>query len=140
MPRGLVDSPDTQIAVYLDAGHQRPIRFKHTRDARRNLSSALGVARQRVLGDSALAPNLEPPGDPRLAIAAGPGRVIVVRMHPQLAAGAIDDWCGLAPVVGVSVGACDQPDMLDAEVDLLERALELGHRTRLMHAGVDEHD
>jgi hypothetical protein len=40
----------------------------------------------------------------------------------------------------MGVGARDQSHVLDAQVHLLERALELTHRSRLVHAGVDQHD
>ena len=58
----------------------------------------------------------------------------MVGVHPQLAAGALADRRGLAPVIGVGVGADQQPDVLEAEVDLLHRSLELGHRAGLVHA------
>jgi hypothetical protein len=61
-------------------------------------------------------------------------------MHPQLAAGALDDRRRLAVVVGMGVRADEQPDVVEPEVDLLQCALEVGERARLVHAGVHEHD
>ena len=68
------------------------------------------------------------------------GHVPVVGVHPQLAARAVDDRGGLAVVVGVRVGADEQPHVLDLEVDLGERALEVGERAGLVHPGVEEDD
>ena len=56
--------------------------------------------------------------------------VPVVGVHPQLAAGALDDRGRLAVVVGVRVGADEQADVLEAQVDLGQRALEVGERAR----------
>jgi hypothetical protein len=36
--------------------------------------------------------------------------------------------------------AHDEADVLEPEVDLIERPLELGKRSRLVHPGVDEDD
>ena len=43
-------------------------------------------------------------------------------------------------MIGVGVGAREQPDVLEPQVDLIERALEPRERARLVHAGVDEDD
>jgi len=40
----------------------------------------------------------------------------------------------------VGVRAREQPDVLEPQVHLIERALKLGERARLVHAGVDEDD
>ena len=53
-------------------------------------------------------------------------RVLVVGMHPELAAGALHDRRRLPPVIGVGMGADQQPDMFKAQVDLIQRALQLG--------------
>jgi hypothetical protein len=66
--------------------------------------------------------------------------VRVVRVHPDLAAGARGDRRRLAAVVDVRVRADDQPHVLDLQARLVERALEVHHRARLVHPGVDEHD
>ena len=68
------------------------------------------------------------------------GHVLVVGVHPQLAAGALDDRGGLPVVVGVGVRADDQADVLEAQVAHRERALELRQRAGLVHAGVEQHD
>ena len=64
----------------------------------------------------------------------------VVAMHPDLAAGALGDRRRLAAVVDVGVRADDQPHVLDLQAGLVERPLEVRHRARLVHPGVDEHD
>jgi hypothetical protein len=66
--------------------------------------------------------------------------VLVVGMHPQLAARSVDDVGGLAVVVGVGVRTHDQPRVLEAQVDLCERALQMRERTGLVHAGVEQDD
>ncbi len=102
---------------------------------------ALGVGRERRLRHAALAADLEPAGERGLADRRRSGRgVAVIGVHPQLAPGALDDRRRLAPVVGVGVRADEQPHVLEAEVDLVQRALELGERAGLVRAGVDEHD
>ena len=64
----------------------------------------------------------------------------VVRMHPELAAGGVDDRPGEPVVVRVRVRAHDQADVLEPQAGLGERALELAERARLRHAGVHQHD
>jgi hypothetical protein len=66
--------------------------------------------------------------------------VLVVGVHPQLAAGAVDDVARLPVVVGVRVRADDEPDVVEAQVHLAERALEVRERAGLVHAGVEQHD
>ena len=55
-----------------------------------------------------------------------------VGMGPELAARALDDRPGLAAVVGVRVRADEQAHVLEAQADLVERALELCERARLV--------
>ena len=61
-------------------------------------------------------------------------------MHPQLAAGALDDRRREPVVVGVGVRADQQPHVLEPAADLRERALQLLERALLVDAGVDQHD
>jgi hypothetical protein len=65
--------------------------------------------------------------------------VLVPGVQPDLAAGALGDGDGLAAVVAMRVGDDDEPHVLEAQADLVERALEVGERARLVHAGIDEH-
>ena len=66
--------------------------------------------------------------------------MLVVGVRPHLAARAVGDRVRLAAVVGVGVGDDHEPHVLDLQADLVERALEVAHRARLVGAGVDEHD
>ena len=68
------------------------------------------------------------------------GHVLVVRVHPQLAAGGLDDRRGQAVVVGVRVRADEQAHVLEPQPGLVERALELAERPGLVHARVHQHD
>jgi hypothetical protein len=43
-------------------------------------------------------------------------------------------------MVGMSVRADHEPDVLELVADLVEGSLELGERAGLVHAGIDEHD
>src|SRR5215207_1595931 len=49
-------------------------------------------------------------------------------------------WPRRAVVVRVRVGADQQPHVIDPHPGLVERALELAHRARLVEAGVDQDD
>ena len=136
----LVDPPGAQVGVDLDARHEVAMRLDDPRDAVALAAARLAVALQRLLGDAALAGDLDAAIERGLGVARGAEHVLVVGVHPQLAAGALDDRRGLPVVVGVRVRADQQPDVLELEVDLRERALEVGHRARLVHAGVDQDD
>ena len=69
-------------------------------DARGLARGALGVGAQRLLGDAARARDLEAALERRVRVARGARHVLVVGVHPQLAAGALDDRRRLAVVVG----------------------------------------
>ena len=140
MARGLVDRERAQIGLDLDPGDQRAVGLDDPGHARGNRLGALGVAPQRVFGHATLAAHLQPPGQGSLRIGGAAGGVPVMRAHPELAARPLDDRRGLAPVVGVGMGADEQPNVLESEVDLVQRALQLGQRARLVHAGVDQDD
>ncbi len=132
--------PGAEVGLDRHAVDERSVGLDHARDPGRESFGALGVRRQRGLGNAALAPHLQPARERGGGIAGRRGPVCMVRMHPQLAAGALADRRRLSPVVGVRVGAHQQPDVLEPQVDLIERTLELRHRPRLVHPGVDEHD
>ena len=87
------------------------------------LAAAVGPAPQWLLRHAALAAR------PR---SCGRGRTPACSVHPgvdrDLAAGALGEHGGLAGVIGVRVGEDDQLDVLDPVPDLVERALEVGHR------------
>ena len=94
---------------------------------------------QPVGRHAALARHLEAPLEGALGILRRPRHVRVVGVHPQLAAGALDDRRGQAVVVRVGVGADQQPHVLEPQPGLVERALELAQRARLVQPGVDQH-
>ena len=74
------------------------------------------------------------PRERRVGILGAGVQVLVARVHPELAAGALGDRARLAAVVDVRVRADEQADVLEPQADLLERALEVRHRARLVHA------
>ena len=107
---------------------------------RARAAALLGPAPQRLLRHAALAAR---PRSSRSSAARGPRRraACQVRVHPDLAAGALGDRRRLAAVVDVRVGDDDQPDVARARrPTCVERALEVPIEPRLVHAGVDEHD
>jgi hypothetical protein len=61
-------------------------------------------------------------------------------VHPHLAARPLDDRRRLAVVVGVRVRDDEQAHVLEAQVALLERALEMRHGPGLVHTAVEQHD
>ena len=63
----------------------------------------------------------------------------MVGVHPQLAARPLDDRRRLAVVVGVRVRADEEPHVVQAQVDLVERALQVRERARLVHPRVHQH-
>ena len=61
-------------------------------------------------------------------------------MHPELAAGRVDDRPGEAVVVGVRVGADEQADVAQLQLRLAERELELVEPVLAADPGVEEDD
>ena len=113
-------------------------RARCTGDPRRGCPCALGVAFSAASGTP-----LWRPTSRRRASAASGSSPPAWRARGEDASTArsrrAHDRRGLAPVVGVRVGAGQQPHMLEPEVDLIQRALELGQRSGFVHAGVDQH-
>ena len=66
--------------------------------------------------------------------------VLPGRVHPQLAAGRLDDRRGEAVVVGVGVGADEQPHVLEPEAGLGEGEVELAQPSLAADPGVEEDD
>jgi hypothetical protein len=100
----------------------------------------LGVLLERLGRQAALPGDLEVVAQRCLGILDLAAHVVVVRVHPQLAPRALDDRRGLPVVVRVRVGDDEQPHVLEAQVALVHRALELLDRARLVHAAVEEDD
>ena len=98
------------------------------------------AAVRRVLRHAALACDLDAAEVGGLGIVGVGGEVLVVGVRPHLAAGAVGDRVRLAAVVGVRVGDHHELDVVQLEPHLVERALEVAERARLVRAGVDEHD
>ena len=112
----------------------------HPGDARGDILVALGIPAHGLLWNAALAPHLQPPCQRRLGIVRGPRGVLMVGMHPQLAAGTVDDRGGLAPMVRMCMSYGDQPDVIEAKRHLAERSLEVGERVSLVHPRIDQHN
>ena len=91
--------PASSVAVGLDRRRRCPTRGR---------VALGGVAAQRLLGHAALARDLQAPREHRLGVLDHARHVLVAGVHPQLAAGALDDRGGLAAVVGVRVRADEQ--------------------------------
>ena len=102
-------------------------------------AARLLVGGERVRRHAGLARDLEAPLEGALRILGRLRHVLVVRVHPELGAGALHDRRRLAVVIGVRVRADHQPHVLHAQARLVQRELELAHRTRLVEAGIHEH-
>ena len=140
MPGRLVDGPRRRGRSRSPPRDEVAVGSISSADAGRHVLGALGVRRQRRLGDAALATDLEAAGERGLGVPPLARGVLVVGVHPEFASGPVADRRRLAPVIGVRVGADEQPYLLELEFDLLHRPLELRHRSRLVHPGVDQHD
>ena len=141
MPGRLVDAPAAQIRLDLDTFDEIPGRLHH-RGSDPEVAAAAGFAigLEHLRRHAALAGDLEAALECFRRIHDGLRHVLVVRMHPELAAGRVDDRPGLAEMVRVGVGADEQPHVLEPQSGLVERELELAQRPRLVDPGVDEHD
>ncbi len=135
----LVDVEVTEIGLDPHARQQQAVRLDDARDGR-TARAALAVAGQRGRWHAALASHLQAPLEQPLGLHDRACRVPVVRVHPQLAPGRVDDRAGLPVMVGVRVRADDQPHVLEAKPRLVERQLELAQRAGLVNSGVDQDD
>ena len=121
-------------------GSERAIGLDDRGDARFVVAALGGVAAQRLLGNAGLARDLQAPQERRVGIFGPAPGVLVVGVHPQLAARALDDRGGLAVVVGVGVGADEQTNVLERETAHRKRPFEVGERARRVDAGVEQDD
>src|SRR5439155_18964788 len=113
----LVDVPDAEVGLDLDAVDQLAVRRDQLRYSGVLAAPRLAVALERRLGDAALAPHLYPPRERALRILHRARHVLVVRVHPQLAAGRLHDRGGLPVVVAVRVRADEQANVLEPQAD-----------------------
>ena len=122
---------------------KRRIRLDHARDPRGDVAEpARRTALERGLGDPALAAHLDPPRQRQLRIvgrlrsrARGWGA-----SHSSQPAHGRRSSPPAPNGYRMGVRAREQVHVLDAQAHLLHRALELGHRSRLVHPGVHQHD
>ena len=138
--RRLVHRPAPEVGVDLHSGQEVAVGLDDPGHAEALVAARLGEALQR-LGRHAAGPrHLHAPAQPLVGVLGRPREVVVVGMHPQLAAGAVDDRRRLPVVVGVGVRTHDQPDVLEAQIDHRQRALEVGQRALVVVAGVEQDD
>ena len=130
----------------------RPVRVD--RDARQQLAIGLDHGRRCPESGAALARRSgaaaprarrsggRPPGAlrTRVGILGHAAHVLVVGVHPQLAAGALDDRRGLSVVVGVGVRADHQAPCSSRRSHIASARSRLRERVGLVHAGVEQHE
>ena len=136
----LVHAPSAEVGVDLQAREQCPVGLDDARDARVARAPLGRVAAQGLLGNPALAGDLDAPFEHRLGVFGHAPHVLVVGVHPQLAPGQLDDRGRLAIVIGVRVSADDQARVLEPQPTHRKRALEVRKRVGLVHAGVEQHE
>ena len=142
VPGRLVHLPAAEVGLDLDAGHQVAVGQHDLGDAR-SLAPCAPPGRPRA--HSGGTPLWRATSSRRSSQRAGSsprcGHVLVVRVHPQLAPGALDDRRRQAVVVGVRVGADHQPHVLHAQARPgRARARAARNAPGSCEAGVDEHD
>jgi MFS transporter, DHA2 family, multidrug resistance protein len=138
---GLVHMPGAQIGLHLDPGEQVPIGLDYRVDAVVVILFApLPEAFQRGHRDTALPPDLDPLLERRLRVVSHQAHVAPGRVHPELAAGALDDRRSQPVVVGVRMGADEQADVLQTETGLGEGDVEAAQAILAADPGVEEDD
>ena len=100
--------PGAKVGLNLHARKQIARRFDDPREAGATALGLLGVSAQRLLRNAAKNRHFNAPLERSLGIGRGLNAVLVVGVHPQLAAGRLDDRGRLAVVVGVRVGTDEQ--------------------------------
>ena len=136
--RRLIGDPLAEIAGHPHTRNQIAVGADRADDPRFGLAALCGVAAQRLLRDAALACDLKASGEHRLRVLDHAVHQLVAGVHPELAANLLDDSRRLPAVVGVGMGADHQPDFLQAQAAHRQRPLEVGHRVRLVHPGVEQ--
>jgi hypothetical protein len=121
----LVDLPPTQVGLDLHAGQQVAVGRHEAVDPERLAAPRLVSLGDDRIGDPALPCHLDTPLEHALRVVQVGRHVGVVRVHPQLATGRVDDRAGQAVVVGMGVRADQEPDVLQAQARLPQRQLQL---------------
>ena len=137
----LVDLPGAEVGLDLDPGQQVAVGLDDRVDPGFVVAfAALAVALQRRRRDAALARDLDPPLERGGGVVGEQPHVLPGRVHPELAAGLLDDRRRQPVVVGVGVGADEQADVLDREAGLAEGEVELAEAALAADPGVEEDD
>ncbi len=139
--RGLVDLPGPEVGLDLDPGQEVAVGLDDRVDPGLVVAFArLAVALERRRRDAALARDLDPLLERRGGVVGVQPDMAPGRVHPELAAGVLDDRRRQAVVIGVGVGADEQPHVLEAEAGLGEGEVELAQPAAAAHPGVEEDD
>ncbi len=130
-----------EVGLDLDPGHQLAVGLAQLLDPIFFVVAArLAVALERRRRHAALTRDLDPPLDRRRRVAGQQPDVLPGRVHPELAAGGAGDRPGEAVMVGVRVGADQQPHVLNPEAGLGQRQVERPQPARAAHPGVNQDD
>ena len=128
MTRRLVDLPGAEVGLHLDPGQEIAVGLDDRVDPVVVVAAAgLAVTFEPGDRDAALARHLEPLLERRRRVVGEQAHVLPGRVHPELAAGALDDRRRQPVVIGVGVGADEQPHVLEPEAGLGQREVELAH-------------
>ena len=120
--RRLVDLPGADVGLDLDPRHELAIGGYGAGDARVLAAAGALVQLEARRRDAALTRDLDPPVEGAVLVVCERTHVLPGGMHPQLAAGGIEDRAREAVMVGVGVGGNEQAHVLDPRADLGERS------------------
>ncbi len=137
--RGLDGPPGSDDRLDFDALDEVAVGFDEPGDSVLHGAALLAVVLQELFGHSALAADRDALFEEPFGVLERFGHVAVVGVHPQLAAGGVDDGLGLAVVVDVRVRADEQARLLDRLADLVQRLAELLEGSFGVQAAVEEH-
>ena len=137
----LVDLPGAEVGLHLDPRQQLAVGLDDRGDAVVVVFfAALAEAFQRRHRHAALPPHLDPLLERRFRVVGHQPHVPPGGMHPELAAGPLDDRRGEPVVVGVRVGADQQAHVLEPEAGLGEGDVEAAQAPLVADPGVEEDD
>jgi hypothetical protein len=138
MARSVVGDPLANVSGNGDAVKQRPMRLDDARDMDRASAKPLLVEADLLRRSASASGDRDAARNLPLPVSDHEGGVLVARMHPELAASAVDDAARLTVVVRVGVGADEEGRLLKGKTAHLKRALEVLDRPRLVDASVKE--